>query len=93
MPPLASRIYPKTTEIQEQPTPPKAPFDPGPNPWSPWGNGAPNRGILPPDFMYDFQTKHFYPDAFTFVRGTVDTSTPLRNTALQALSAAGIKIL
>ena len=93
MPPLASRIYPKTTELYAEPKPPKAPFDGGQTPWSPYGNGAPNRGVLPPDFTYDFQTRNFYPDAFTFVRGTVDTSTPLRNLALQALSAAGIKIL
>lgn len=93
MPPLKSRIFPKSTEVYAEKTIPNSPYEGGATSWSPWGNGSPNRGILPPDFMYDFQTKHFYPDAFTFVRGTVDISTPLRNTALQALSAAGIKIL
>jgi hypothetical protein len=93
MPPLSTRIFPKSTEIGVEASKPKAPFYGGENPWSPAGNGASNRGVLPPDFTYDFQTRNFYPDAFTFVRGTVDTSTPLRNLALQALSAAGIKIL
>jgi hypothetical protein len=93
MPPLSTRIFPKSTELYSEPKPPKAPFDGGDSPLTPYGNPAVNRGVLPPDFTYDFQTRNFYPDAFTFVRGTVDTSTPLRNTALQALSAAGIKIL
>lgn len=93
MPPLSTRIFKESARLPVETGRPMSPFDGNDSALSPWGNSAPNRGLLPPDFMYDFQTRNFYPDAFTFVRGTVDVSTPLRNTALQALSAAGIKIL
>jgi hypothetical protein len=56
---------------------------------SPEGNPAPNRGIFPPEFMYDFQTARFYPDSPYFVRGNVDVITPVRNLALQAYVKAG----
>jgi len=96
MPPLNTRIYP----VQQKPTPPQsvwnanapAPISGNITPLSPPGNPAPNRGLLPPEFMYDFATERFYPTGPQFVRGAVDTTTPVRNLALQAASAAGIKL-
>jgi hypothetical protein len=92
MPPLSQRIFPKSTEIFGEQHYPKAPFDGNDTQLSPQGNPAPNRGIFPPEFTYDFQTARFYPDSSTFVRGSVDLITPVRNLALQAASAAGVKL-
>lgn len=93
MPPLSTRIYQKTTpEPLAQKPAPAAPFDGNEVPWSSAGNGAPYRGVFPPEFVYDFSVNRYYPSSFSFVRGTVDTITPVRNLSLQAAAAAGIKV-
>ena len=92
MPKLSDRIYPKSTEIYAQPIFPKAPFGGYDTPFSPPGNSAPNRGLIPPEFVYDFASIRFYPEGPQFTRGSVDVNTPIRNLALQAAVAAGIKI-
>jgi len=93
MPPLASRIFPRSTlDRDKQMQHPSAPFDGNDTPLSPPGNPAPNRGVFPPEFTYDFQTARFYPDTAQFLRGAVDINTPIRNLALQAAAAAGLKV-
>lgn len=56
---------------------------------SPEGNPAPNRGIIPIENMYDFQTARYFPETPYFVRGNVDVLLPIRNLALQAFTQAG----
>jgi hypothetical protein len=93
MPPLSTRIGPRTRNWSSPPTAPAtAPFDGGDNQLSTPGNIAPLRGSIPPEFTYDFQTNRFNPDTPFFQRGAVDVITPVRNLALQAAAAAGVKI-
>jgi hypothetical protein len=93
MPKLSERTFPKSTEAYGEQHYPKAPFDGNDTPLSPQGNPAPTRGLLPPEFTYDFATQRAYPEGFSFVRGSVDTITPIRNLALQAAVAAGLKVV
>lgn len=94
MPPLKSRLFPVSghSEPVFHHQPPFAPYDGGESPLSPVGNPAPTRGLLPPEFTYDFQTNRFLPDSPYTMRGSVDVITPVRNLALQAASAAGVKL-
>lgn len=97
MPKISERIFPKSQiswggASWGERVYPKAPFNGYDTPLSPPGNLAPNRGLLPPEFMYDFATQRFYPESFQFTRGSVDINTPIRNLALQAAVAAGVKI-
>ena len=92
MPPLSTRIAPISRQDYGEQSYPKAPFDGNASPLSPQGNPAPVRGIFPPEFVYDFSVARFYPDSPTFLRGSIDVNTPIRNLALQAASAAGIKL-
>lgn len=50
------------------------------------GNPAPNRGLTPLEYMYQFDTDRTYPNKFTFRRRSVDGVYQTRNTALQALA-------
>ena len=92
MPPLASRIFPKSTLDKDYKNEPKTPFDGNDSQWSPPGNPAPTRGFFPPEFTFDFATHRAYPDSPQFVRAQVDSITPVRNLALQAAVAAGLKV-
>jgi hypothetical protein len=96
MPSLQSRIFPVSGQYGNTDLRPDyhhlAPFDGGESPLSPVGNPSPTRGLFPPEFTYDFQTNRFFPDSFTSMRGSVDVITPVRNLALLAASAAGIKL-
>jgi hypothetical protein len=92
MPPLSTRIFPKSTELYSEPHSPKSPFDGNDTSLSPPGNPAPVRGVFPPEFTYDFTTARFYPDGPNFYRGSVDLITPVRNLSLQAAAAAGVKL-
>lgn len=88
----------KEKEEHEPPQPAPAPhlyfYEPtGGSPLSNPGNPAPNRGLPPQDFVYDFQTARFFPDNHLFNRGYVETITPVRNLALQALIKAGGKVV
>ena len=73
------------TQVRIEAQPP-APFSGDPVPLSLPGNPAPNRGLIPIEYMYDFHVDRFHPDRPQFTRGTVDTNSFTRNTALLALS-------
>ena len=94
MPSLKSRIFPYAPESQRVSSTnhPRYVAPDGDSQLSPPGNIAPIRSTLPPEFTYDFQTNRFNPDTPYFMRGAVDIITPVRNLALQAAAAAGIKL-
>jgi hypothetical protein len=51
---------------------------------SPIGNIAPNRGIVPIQYMYDFDINRLFPASPTFVRGFLGIRALTQNLALQA---------